>query len=452
MRSRFLLAIVLLVCLPAIAAAQETLVPIDSAGSLDRIDAELEAKLVLFPETAGFREARLYALSDGSFVLEVSFERDGRQGRERRPLSADAARGFRQRVTEALRTTASVTLDQQGRALYVTGTTVLGLGYYGPAAIIATDAEDKGAVAVYMLTAATGFFVPYLVTQHSQVTKAQAKLSLYGLAAGALHGHLLYMLGGGDYDFNDEQVAFASSIAVGLAEGIAGYYLAGAHNLSEGKVDVIASLGTFGLGFGAGATFLADGESSGAVSAGMLLGTVAGFVAGNTVANMQNYSSGDATVMTTAGMVGAWVPVGILMVGGLEADTDGDAKIYTASAMAGAAGGIILGHNLVGGRQFTDAQGNYVALGTAASTALGLGLAYLLSPDDGDYKLFAGSALVGSVGGFALMYTLLEDDAPREIGASLRFDISPAAIGAFAMGRRPTGTASVPMAGMSYRF
>lgn len=437
---------------PALLHAQETLVPIDSAGSLERIDAELESRLGLFPDISGFQEARLYAGADGAFVLEITYASDGRQQRSRRTMNASDAQAFRQQVTDRMRERAAPPmLDQEGRALFITGTTTLGLSYYGLAAIQATGAEDKAAVAVYMLTAATGFFAPYLLTQKTQVTKAQAKLSLYGFAAGAVHGHLLHAVASGEA-FDETQGSFAMGMGMGLAEGLAGYYLADAHDLSEGKVDVITSLATFGLGFGAGTTYLVGGEGDVAFAGGTLLGAVAGFAAGNAVANMQNYSSGDATVMTTTGVVGAWTPVAILLLADLEGDDDAIGRIYTASAMAGAVGGIALGHHLVKGRQFTDAQGNYVALGTAATTAVALGLAYLIGSEDADYRLYVGASLAGSVGGLALMYGLLEDDAPRELGANLRLHVSPSTIGAFALGRRPSGSASVPMMGVSYTF
>lgn len=445
-----LLVTLMLLSVPAITSAQETLVPLDSAGSLDRIDAELDSRLGLFADTPGFQEASMYRTSDTSYVLEITYVNAGVQQRQRRPLTSDEAARFRQTVSDRINIRAPQTmLDQEGRALFITGTTALGLGYYGPAMIAGTDADGRMAVAVYMLTAATGFFVPYVATQNAQVTMSQARLGVYGFAAGALHGHLLYGLFSNN-DFTDDNASFLVSVAAGLAEGCAGYALAGSNHLAEGKTTVITSIGTFGLGIGAGAGYLLGADTWGAYSASILAGTAAGFFAGNTIANMQDYSSGDASVMSTVGVVGAYVPLGILLMTDLD-----DGKVYAASAMAGAIGGIALGHHLVSGHQFTDAQGNYVALGTLASTAVAVGAAYLIGSDNADEKMFAGAALVGSVGGVALMYSLLEDDArDTRMGSGLRFDISPAAIGAYAMGRRPRGNHALylPMAGVTYQF
>jgi hypothetical protein len=95
----------------------------------------------------------------------------------------------------------------------------------------------------------------------------------------------------------------------------------------------------------------------------------------------------------------------------------------------------------------------YVTLGTAATTGLALGIAYLVGSDRSDEKLYGAAGLVGSVGGFALMYSVLEEKArSKEMGSTLRLDISPAAIGAYALGRAPSGNVTVPMASLSYRY
>src|SRR6185295_10082406 len=76
-------------------AAQEVQVPLDEAGRLEMITPELARKLDLFTDVAGFREARLFRVSDSSYVLEVtSGDRAGLR-RDRRPLSAAEAAAFR---------------------------------------------------------------------------------------------------------------------------------------------------------------------------------------------------------------------------------------------------------------------------------------------------------------------------------------------------------------------
>src|SRR3990170_2312686 len=74
--------------------AQETQVPVDDAGRIQVITAELARRLGMFGEVEAFREARLFQLPDGTFLLEVTSGRGDQLRRDRRPLSAtDAAAG-----------------------------------------------------------------------------------------------------------------------------------------------------------------------------------------------------------------------------------------------------------------------------------------------------------------------------------------------------------------------
>jgi hypothetical protein len=447
------LVALLLTVAVSFAVAQEVQVPIDSAGRLDRIDRELEQKLGLFPEFKEFQEARLYlsvppdGSKDSSFILEITHLVDSRPQRVRRPLSAAEAEELRRKVTARIsERSPQITLDQEGRSRLITGTTILGLTYYGLAIPAAFDVQDtKTTVALYMLSGASGFIIPYLSTSHSQVTRAQANISLYGATAGLLHGVLLYGLFANDFD---APTMWGVSVLTGVTEAFVGYHLAGNNDLEEGKGGVITGLGTFGLGFGAATAYLLRADDARPYAGGMLLGTGAGFLVGNVMANMQHYSAGDAQVLLTTGVLGAYTPVGLLILAGSE-----DGKVYVSSAMLGSAAGLVLGHYLVRGHEFSDAQGNYIALGTVAGTALGLGTAYLLSSDGSDEKLYAGASLVGSVGGFIVMYSLLEDDAVvRDEGRNWRFQIAPAGIGALLLGRFPASDASVPLAGFQYSF
>ncbi|MBI5323865.1 MAG: hypothetical protein HZB41_01045, partial [Ignavibacteriae bacterium] len=58
--------------------SQETQVAIDNDNKFYVIDAELESKLQLFTEYPGFIDARLYQLSEGNYVLEISYKVDER--------------------------------------------------------------------------------------------------------------------------------------------------------------------------------------------------------------------------------------------------------------------------------------------------------------------------------------------------------------------------------------
>ena len=63
------------------------------------------------------------------------------------------------------------------------------------------------------------------------------------------------------------------------------------------------------------------------------------------------------------------------------AGTDNE-KAYTAASMLGALAGLGLGNKLVQGKDFTTDQGKFTLLSELAGGMLGLGVAYLISPDE----------------------------------------------------------------------
>jgi hypothetical protein len=432
--------------------AQERQVPVDEEGVIQIIDRNLEGRLNLFPDYEGFQEARMYQLPDSSFIIEITYRVDDQSLKKRLPMDAGEAVEFRRKVSQRIRERSPrTTVDQSGRAALLTGTALLGLAYYGWALPVACDINDgKTFTAVYMLTAGSTFFIPFIATSTSQVTEGQATLSLYGGGMGILHGFLLYGLVAGADEFDgDGRTAIATSLLTSVAEGVAGFMIAGATRMSDGKANVITGVGTAGLGAGAAIAYLTDVEDFEGVAGLMLLGTGAGFVAGNTLANMQTYTAGDATVLNTATALGAYIPAALLYVVGGKEDAG---KLYVGTGLVGMAGGIYAGHQLVKGHDFSNADGNYVSLGTLAGGALGVGVAYLITADDPDERVYMGASSLGLLGGFTVMYALLEDNARINHGArNWQFDISPFGLASLAFNLN-SSKSSVPIASFSYRF
>jgi hypothetical protein len=432
--------------------AQERQVPVDEEGAIQIIDHDLEGRLNLFPEYEGFQEARMYQLPDSSFVIEITYRVEDQSLKKRVLMDAGAAVDFRRKVSQRIRERSpQATVDQAGRARLLTGTALLGLAYYGWALPVAFDVDDGRTVtAVYMLTAGSTFFIPFIATSHSQVTEGQATLSLYGGGMGILHGFLLYSLVvGEDLIDSDGRTAIATSMLTSVAEGVAGFLIAGATRLSDGKANVITGVGTAGLGAGAAIGYLAEFEDVEGYAGLMLLGTGAGFLAGNTLANMQTYTAGDATVLNTATALGAYVPAALLYAVGGKEDAG---KLYIGTGLVGMAGGIYAGQHIVKGHDFSDADGNYVSLGTLAGGALGVGVAYLITAKDPDERVYMGASSLGLLGGFTLMYALLEDNARINHEArNWRFDISPFGLASLAFNLNSSKN-SVPIASFSYSF
>lgn len=446
---------------PRGAAAQDVQVPIDDAGKLLVITADLERKLGLFAEYAQFREARLFRTSDTSFVLEVTHEPAGQLTRVRIPLSLAAAQALRDRVSAKVRETApEATLDQSGRTKLLVWSTMLSLLYYGPAVPVTLGVDDsQGAVGAYMLSAGTGFFLPFLATKRIPVTEAGAVLGTYGATRGIFHGALATLLF--DSDPSDRALTGASLLG-GVAEGIAGFAAANAGRMTAGTAELVGVGGDFGLGYGLGLSHLAgffgssdpfyvDDESEAAIAAVSLLGAVAGAAAGHVLSRTEPYTRGDVFFLRNAGFLGAHA--GLALADAFNADGDQD-KLYTALAMAGATGGLTAGRQLVRGRRFTTAQGTLGTLGLLAGSFTGLGLVYLVSSEDADNSVVLWSAsAVGGALGYGLLYSSFARQAGHARGpGSIDVQVEPAGLAAAVTGRRSQPQRPLPVVRVSYRF
>ncbi|MBL0063387.1 MAG: hypothetical protein IPP40_18355, partial [bacterium] len=71
------------------AQAQDISVPLDTTGKIFVITIELENKLNLFPDYAGFMEARLYHVKRQQHFLEVLGRRDSSVVRTRIPQTTE---------------------------------------------------------------------------------------------------------------------------------------------------------------------------------------------------------------------------------------------------------------------------------------------------------------------------------------------------------------------------
>jgi hypothetical protein len=446
------------------AHAQETQVPIDRAGKIERIDVRLAIRLGLFTDRyPGFQEARLFAAPDSSLTLEVTSVRGGKLVRERLPLSPAGADSLRDRVSALVAERApDAGLNQEGRAALLGGVTSLGLGFFGWALPVAADVQDGQVFAgVYMLTAGASYFIPYAATASQPVSWGMSNLALYGATRGIWHGALLYQLALDTHD--TERGILAAMVMASLAEGAAGYAWARHSDLSAGAATTIGNLGDLGLLNGLAVANLADyyeNDRNASAATVMLLGSVAGVAGGRALAARRDYSYGDAVVMRDVTMLGVFAA---------EMATDwfdtADSKPFIAAAMAGSAAGLAAGDVLVRDTEFTTGQSTLVTLGTIAGGAIGLGLAFVASPgpnDNGTFMLT--SSMIGSALGFTATYRSLLPQARRAHvdRTSWRVELSPLAFGGRLLpgpGDRGRGAAAggaarppLPLVRVQYRF
>ncbi len=430
-----LFAALLLVLLPRTANAQEVQIPIDAEGKIEYIDSKLEQKLGLFTQYSNFQEARLFEISDTSFVLEVYYQPEGKLTKVRVSLSADEATDFRRKVTERIRERKpQVILDQEGRTKLIVGTMALSLGYYGWAVPATLDVDDaKLAVGLYMLTSSAGFYIPLAATRNTPVTDAAATLSLYGGTRGIAHGVALSSLVSKD---PSGRALIASGMLVSIAEALAAFHIANRSDMTAGTSEAISVGGDFGLGLGLGAAHLADyfdDDNEQAVAGSVLLGSGLGLLGGKLLSDHQPYTRGDAHVLCATGLLGGYIPLAVTDISGTENE-----KAYTAASMLGAVAGLGLGHRLVKGRDFTTGQGILIKLSEVAGGLLGLGVAYLVSSEDEDNNaLYLTSSSIGATGGFWLMYRPYAQSARTgNESSSLNINISTEGLFALALAER----------------
>lgn len=434
------LAMMLLVYPAAPAAAQEVQVPFDAAGQVTTIDRRLAERTDLFvDEHPGFREARLFRVADDAFVLEITLNGSGSLTRERIALSAAQVTELRRMVAARIAERAPrAALNQEARYVLVGQSTVLGLGFYGWALPLLLDA-DETAGGLYLLTAGTSFFLPYLLTANAPVSDGMANLSRYGATRGAAHGLLLQLLLQGEEDretvcsqfgcYEDDDDGYERRLIAGalfgsVAEGVGGYFWARRAQMSAGTASTIALGGDLGLLWGLGLAQIAtpDDFDERTVGAIVLPLGLAGLAAGQHLAAARDYTWGDAEVMYTGSALGAFTAWMALVAG----DVDNESA-YSVAGIAGSAAGAYITDALVSGAEFSIGQSSLNRLGTVAGALAGGSIGALAE----NKTLGAMGAAVGALGGFAITYSTLSPDARGQSGeqsSAWKLHFSPGAL------------------------
>ncbi len=408
---KLLLILTLLLFFAARSFSQEIQVPFDNNGLLIDINKQSEEKLHLFTDYNKFEKACIFKTADSLYVLEIYFLKNNQRVRIKKNMSAAEYFAFRQKVTHLLQYDhPSEILDQSGRNKWLIGTMTLSLGYYGWALPLTANVHDRRlAVALYMVTGSTGFYLPYSISKNISVTRAQAVLSLYGGSRGILHGISLALI----FKHPGERGIIGSGILISLAELTAGFKIAKSKNMSAGSAYTIGTGGDFGYILGFQTAHLAgfiDAENRQMIMASTLMGSGTGLLLGNFLASNSHYTVGDAKILYGIAFLGGYLPIAVVDDLNLKND-----KLYSAASMAGIITGIALGHHLQKERDFSEIHGNLVVLSEAAGGLLGLGMAYLISSNNSDNSgLYLTASSLGATAGFWLMYSSVAKKAQIE--------------------------------------
>lgn len=444
--------------------SQEIQIAIDSTSNIKTIDRELENKLLLFPDYQDFQEARLFKKADNSFSLEISFLKNGDMVREKKELSATELEDFRSKIRAQIAKKApSIGLDQSGRASFLTGTTLLSLSYYGWSVPYMLGSEGGAFTGLYFITSGAGFFLPYIWTKDSKVTKGMANLSIGAATLGLGHGAILWDLFGlSGYKNHTDQYGYTTSdydakslnlfmTVTSISELLAGYFYADNNNVSEGRANAIVSSSAIcGLYGGAmGYMIAGDDPDTWNITLPTLLGSLGGAVYGNYLANQQNFAPGDASVMSNAGLLGGLIG-GVPLVF-LEPD---NGRVVVGTLMASSALGFYFGNEMIKGHDFSSNNATYISLGTIGGGLIGLGLAAIvLNKSDSETTAKIGYTMVTACAtlGYAITYGSLRDGAKVGKGTSqLNMNFNP--FGLFAGNFNKKTGYSVPFMNLNYNF
>ena len=421
--------------------AQEKQIPFFNQSKTYTINKKMANKAGLFNEYSSFEDAKLFLLSDSTYVLEISYKENKQTLRKKVSLTEIEKNKLIQDLQTKLRVNNStLEINQTGRTRLLIGSTAVGFVGYGPSFtnfVNSSSGNYKVYVAAYMLASGLSFILPYSLTKNKEVTGSQASLTFYGQTRGFYHGTALsYILN--DEPNNIKLPAFMGTL-FSVGEGIAGFKLAKKWDFNRGDASIFQLGGDVGGIFG-----LLISDMLGlygnvntntnrmpniqGIFATSLLSTGAGFVLGKKIADTHQYTLGDAVTLRST-----------ILLGTLFANTTTiyfrnmieSSKPYTLGTIAGAGLGAAIGVKLLKGKDFSTNQGVMIALGEIAGGLIGLGTGFLLLPENSDgASLIMTTATLGATAGFAIMYK----NFSQKIGVNspnntaMNFSINPAGL------------------------
>ena len=376
-------------------SAQELQVPLDHEGDLVRIGSKLERDLRLFPDYTGFREAKLFQIADTTFALEIFCRRNGQMLKYRSLLPAPEIAALRREVSaRILSLRPPALLDRSGRSRFLLRTFLLSYGFYSWALPIALDLNGQAAQVTALLTGSAGFIAPFTFTNHHPVSQTAAGLSAHLGTTGIFHGAFLSgLLFGEDIPERGTLAMALVSSAGGL---VGGFKMAQRSTMTAGTAELIGSGGNYGMLMGLGAAHLIDlyeEENLRSVAALALTGSGLGYWGGSILSRQHPYTRGDAEVLSTTGVLGAYMAATSLL---LLTDSE-NPRAYTATAMSGSALGIGLGDRLLRGENFTTGESRMMMLGAVGGMLMGTAIAVLVDGGDRESAFLAAS---GAASGF----------------------------------------------------
>ena len=360
----------------------EVQIPFDSAGKVYEIDSSRAEHISILAGYPGLQKALLFLQPDSSFVIEVCSKKDGTIIKERIPVQQGILEQIKEEISRAQQMEVKrIVYDRSGYKNFLFNSFVFSYAIQAPLLAWSIQPDDfRTGLAIYMLSSASGFIIPLLLTKNCDVTKAHASM----FAFGGIHG--LYIAGAlstiADINFYEDAGAFFTVGGSVIGE-VLGFQSVNRYHLSMGRGDLIGLIGDF-TGIGAvGLLRLSDDWDNERFNYKHYLATsIAGFgvglAGGAVITRKLDLADGDPIIFGHCGIIGAGLlPLIVYWFDDEYAGSRISGKVYISAGIAGLGLGSTLGYNIVKKRNFTEGNANIITLGGVAGALTGLGLVYL---------------------------------------------------------------------------
>ena len=432
----------LLLCFGSTGYAQviERPVPFDSAATVMVMNPMIAERANLgppsWPVAGDFVEARLYTVTDSSYILTV---RRGTGVVERYNLTAADREAIRVGVS---RLPPDVVRERNDAGnSFIRNQTLLGLAVYAPAFAYAIGENPVGATAGYLVVAGGSFFAASEIARRNFISRPQNDLSFNTGRNGALGSWGLgYLLGAGDR-------AQAAGAFIG---GIAGTGLG--LRLGRGMTEAEAVGAGFGADLGAliawGTMETLDRESlcmiapdgfsttcrdRGIGDKAKVLTILASGLVGYPLGvlypknSSYNVTPGDIQTLWPAAAVGVFAGVSFLP------DSPKESTAWAAATLGGIVGVLAGDRFLVRRRDHSRTDAGRLTLGTIAGGLMGGGVAALIDTNLGNPQLVFALTTIGGLTG--MIVTERTIDPRRDAGRQrVRVTFNPSGLVMLATG------------------
>uniref|UniRef100_A0A7C4TAR8 Uncharacterized protein n=1 Tax=candidate division WOR-3 bacterium TaxID=2052148 RepID=A0A7C4TAR8_UNCW3 len=378
----------------------ETQIPFDAEAQVYEIDSALGHKIEFFKDYKGLKKALLFLQPDSSHIIEIYSEKNGGIVKERVRIEPEIIDQIQQEIALIkIREPLKTGYDRSGYRDFLGSSFVFAYAVQAPLMVMALSPDDyHTGVAIYMLSSASGFVIPLILTRNCDISKAHAQIFLLGGIHGGYIAGALSGIAGVDV-FEGPGALF--TVTGSITGEYLGFQSADKFDLSLGRGNTIFAIGDFTGATSTGLLSLFDNWSNPSFNykhylATSIAGLGIGLYAGTKLTENLNLGDGDPSIFANCGIVGgAILPALLSWFDNKEGIISG--KMYISAGISGLGLGSILGYRIIKEKDFTESEGNIIVLGGIAGALTGLGMVYLAKIKDS--RAYYTGMLIGDIAG-----------------------------------------------------